>query len=163
MLSKFTFEKEIEAFAIEINLRKVKWLLIPSYNPNFCNLRVHLNAIDKAIEFYFKTYDKILIAGDFNAQVSDIKLDTFCSIWNLKSLGKEPTCFKNPNNPSCIDLFLTNTIRSFQETQVFETGLSDFHKLVVTVLKSTFPKSPPKIITYENFQTIYFEMILILC
>ena len=152
MLSKFTFEKEIEAFTIEINLCKVKWLLVCSYNPNFCNLPVHLNAIDKAIEFYSKTYDKILIAGDFNAQVSDIKLDTFCSIWNLKSLGKEPTCFKNPNNPSCIDLFLTNTIRSFQETQVFETGLSDFHKLVVTVLKSTFPKSRPKIITYRSYK-----------
>ena len=36
-----------------------------------------------------------------------------------KKLSKEPTCFKNPNNPSCIDLFLTNTIRSFQETQLF--------------------------------------------
>ena len=107
MLSKFTFEKEIEAFAIEINLRKVKWLLVCSYDPNFCNLPVHLNAIDKAIEFHSKTYVKILIAGDFNAQVSDKKLDTFCSIWNLKRLGKESTCFKNPNNPSCIDLFLT--------------------------------------------------------
>ena len=52
---------EIEAFAIEINLRKVKWLLVCSYNPNFCNLPVHLNAIDKALEFYSKTYDKILI------------------------------------------------------------------------------------------------------
>ena len=94
MLSKFTFEKEIEAFAIEINLRKVKWLLVFSYNPNFCNLPVHLNAIDKAIEFYSKTYDKILIAGDFNAEVSDIKLDTFCSIWNLKDLRKEPYVLK---------------------------------------------------------------------
>ena len=53
------------------------------------------------------------IVGDFNAQVSDIKLETICSIWNLKSLRKKPKCFKNPNNPSCIDLFLTNTIRSF--------------------------------------------------
>ena len=49
MLSKFTFEKEIEAFPIEINLRKVKWLLICSHNPNICNLPVHLNAIDKVI------------------------------------------------------------------------------------------------------------------
>ena len=111
VLSKFTFEKEI---AVEINLRKVNWLLVWSYNPHFCNLPVHLNGIDKATEFYSKTYDKILIAGDFNVQVSDIKLDIFCSIWNLKSLGKEPTCFKNSNNPSCIYLFLTNTTRSFQ-------------------------------------------------
>ena len=36
MLNKFTFEKEIEAFAIEINLCKVKWLLFCSYNTNFC-------------------------------------------------------------------------------------------------------------------------------
>ena len=129
--------------------------MLCSYNPSFCNLPVHLNAIDKTIEFYSKTYDKILIAGDFNAEVSDIKLDTFCSIWNLKSLGKEPTCFKNPNNPSCIDLFLTSANRNFQKTQVFEVGLSDFHKLVVTVLKSTFPKSrppPPKIITYRSYK-----------
>ena len=79
MLSKFPFEKQIEAFAIEINLRKVKWLLVCSYNSNFCNLPVHLNAIDKAIKFYSKGYDKILIAGGFNAQVSDIKLDAFYS------------------------------------------------------------------------------------
>ena len=59
---------------------------------------------------------------------------------DLKILEKEPTYFKNPNNPSYTDLFLTNTIRSFQETQVFITGLSDFDKLVVTVLRSTFPK-----------------------
>ena len=75
---------------------------------------------DKVVKFYSKTYDTFLIAGDFNARVSDIKIDIFCSICNLKSLGKEPTCFENPNNPSYIYLFLTNTIRSFQETQYFK-------------------------------------------
>ena len=131
-------------------MNKVKWLLVCSYNPNFTNLLVHLSALDKPVEFYSKTVDKILIAGDFNVQVSNIKLDAFCSIWNLKSLGQEPTYFKNPSNPSCIDLFLTKTVRSFPETQVFETGLSDFHKLVVTFLKRIFPKSPPKIILYGS-------------
>ena len=126
--------------------------VVCSYNTNFCNLPVHLNGINQAIEFYSKTYGKILIPGDFNAQVSYEMLDTFWSIWNLKSLAKEPTCFKNPNNPSCIDLFLTNTVRSFQETQVFQTGLSDFHKLVVTVLNSTFPKSPPNIVAYKSYK-----------
>ena len=35
---------------------------------------------------------------------------------------------------------------------MFETGLSDFHKLVVTVLNSTFPKSPSKIMTYKSYK-----------
>ena len=159
LLSKLTFEKEIEAFTVEINLRKVTWLLVCFYNPKFCNLPLHLNAIDKAIEFYSKIYDKILIAEDFNVQISDIKLDTFCSIRNLKSLGKEPKCFKNSSSPSCIDLLLTNTIRSFQETKVFETGLSHFHKLVVMVLKSTFPKSPLNIVTYGSYKNLPNDLL----
>ena len=54
MLSWFTFEKSIEAFAIENNLGKIKWLLVCSYNPNLCNIPVHLNAIEKAIDFNSK-------------------------------------------------------------------------------------------------------------
>ena len=45
---------------------------------------------------------------------------------NLYSLIKQPTCFKNPENPSCIDLILTNKPNSFQTKCVIETGLSDF-------------------------------------
>ena len=76
---------------------------------------------------------------------------------NLKSLENEPTCFKNPKNPS---LFLSNTIRSFLETQMFETGLCNFHKLVVTVLKSTFPKSHPEIITYRCYKNFLFKQLI---
>ena len=36
----------------------------------------------------------------------------------LKSVIKEPTCYKNPNNPSCIDLILTDKPRSFQHSCV---------------------------------------------
>ena len=55
-LSRFTFEKEIEAFATENNQGKVKWLLVCSYNPNFCNGLVHSNAIDRAINFNSKKF-----------------------------------------------------------------------------------------------------------
>ena len=51
-----------------------------------------------------------------------------------------PTCFKNPEKPSCIDLILTNCPRSFQTSCAIEIGLSDFHKLVVTVMKTTYKK-----------------------
>ena len=56
------------------------------------------------------------------------------------------------DNPSCIDLILTNRIKSFQNTCVLETGLSDFHKLTATVMKSTFRKQEPKIIHYRNYK-----------
>ena len=46
--------------------------------------------------------------------------------------------------------FLTNKNLYFQETNAFETGLSDFHKLVVTVMKTYFRKMKPKTIRYRS-------------
>ena len=64
----------------------------------------------------------------------------------------EPTCYKNPLNPSCIDLFLTNNVNSFQKTFVSETGLSDFHKLIGTMMNSHIPKQKPNIIKYRKYK-----------
>ena len=83
------------------------------------------------------------------------QLRIFFSSFNLNSMINKPTCFKNPNKPSCIDHILTNCPRSFQNSCVIETGLSDFHKLVVTVMKTTYKKSQPKIITYRSYK--YFN------
>ena len=61
-------------------------------------------------------------------------------------------CFKNPSNPSCIDLILTNAPRSFQNSCAIETGLSDCHKMTITVMKATFEKLPPKVIKYRDYR-----------
>ena len=65
----------------------------------------------------------------------------------LKTLAKI-TCFKNANNPSTIDLFLTNNSLAFQNTTTTLTGFSDCHKLVLTVLKTTFSENKPKELFY---------------
>ena len=62
----------------------------------------------------------------------------FCENYDLRSLVKESMCFKNPENPSCIDLILTRKPRSFIKTGVIETGLSDYHKLVTIVMNMHF-------------------------
>ena len=72
--------------------------------------------------------------------------------YSLRNLVKQKTCFKNPENPACIDLILTNFPRSFQNSNVFETGLSDFHKLTTTVLKQYFPKLKPKVVNYRDYR-----------
>ena len=56
---------------------------------------------------------------------------------------------KNPNHPLSIDLFLTNPPKYFQNSSVREAGLSDFHKMVITVMKMSFQKLEPKIIHYR--------------
>ena len=106
--------------------------------------------MNKGLDVYLKHYDNLLILGDLNSDLKDGCLNAFSNVNNLKSLNKEPTCFKNPNNPSCIDLFLTNRSRYFQNTSTIETGISDFHKLVVTVLKMFYKKQKPKVIQYRN-------------
>ena len=61
------------------------------------------------------------------------------------NLIKEPTCFKNPENPTLIDLIdLTNKPLSFKNTYMIEDGLSDFPKMIVAVMKMHFPKMKPQ-------------------
>ena len=98
-----------------------------------------------------------MILGDFNAELNNDIMNTFCSIFNLKSLISTPTCFKSIENPSCIDLILTNKPRSFQKSSVLETGLSDFHLLTFTILKTHFRKKPPQIVKYRDFRKYSIE------
>ena len=70
--------------------------------------------------------------------MTDTNLKDFCNLYLLKKLIKKPTYFKNPENPKTIDLILTNRARSFCNSGTLGTGLSDFHKLTVTVLKNVF-------------------------
>ena len=98
--------------------------------------------LDKALDLY-SHYDKKLLFGDFNIEVSDV-LSIFLYQQDLENLFKGKNCFKNANNPSTIDLFLTNNSLAFQNTIATFTGLSDCHKLVLTVLKTTFSKNKPK-------------------
>ena len=58
-------------------------------------------------------------------------MKTFCESYTLSSLIKELTCYENPQNPSCIDLILTNSPYSFQNSCVIETGLSDFYMMTL--------------------------------
>ena len=49
--------------------------------------------------FYSKSYENILLKGDFNAEISDSHVDIFCAIYHLKSLIKEATFYKNLEKP----------------------------------------------------------------
>ena len=110
------------------------------------------SVISRTMDIHSFNYDNFIFFGDFNANVSDKAMLDFCESYNLKSLIKQPTCFKNFENPSCIDLFLTNGLRSFCSSYVIGTGLCDFHKITVSVMKMHYRKLPPKIINYRDYK-----------
>ena len=93
-------------------------------------------------------FDDIILLRDFIVCVDDETMKTFCKSYCLESLIKQPACFKNPEKPSYIDLILTNRPQS---THVIETGLSDFYKITIFVLKMPFRRLLPKLITYRDF------------
>ena len=69
----------------------------------------------------------------------------------------QPTCYKNPDKSTCIDLILTNCPGSFQNSCVIETGLSDFHKMTATVMKTSYQKIEPRVINYRDYESFFNE------
>ena len=90
--------------------------------------------------------------GDFNAKPNDATMKNFCLIYCCKNIVKDKTCFKNPINPTCIDMIITNKPKSFQESEVVETGLFDFHKMSLTVMKVFYNKKPRKSFNIESIK-----------
>ena len=70
-----------------------------------------------------------MIIRDFNVEAMPVlqRYVSFSDSYSVKNLIKEPTCYKNPNKPFCI-----------KHSCVIETGLSNFHRMTVTVMKATF-------------------------
>ena len=93
-------------------------------------------------------YERFLGMGDFDLEpikntMSDVmellhtQVKCQLDLKNLKNLVCVLACFKNPEDPPCIDLVIT-------KKTLFETGFSDCHKPVVTVMKSYFRNIEPK-------------------
>ena len=134
--------------------------MVGAYNPQKVQTSNFLKVLGENLSHYLPHYDNIIMLGDFNCELTEYVMDEFTSIFNLRSLIKTPTCFKSQENPSCIDLILTNRMSSFQNSSTIETGLSDFHHLVFTVMKTTFRKKPPKVIRYRNYKNYVPENYL---
>ena len=101
-------------------------------------------------------YENVVVMGDFNIDINKRgarldNLDKFCNLFNLTNLIKSETLI-TLNHKSSIDLILTNRPSSFHSTCTTETGLSDFHLLILTFFKSHYIRLRPKIIEYRNYK-----------
>ena len=70
--------KPIEGFYIELNLGNDKWFLNCSDHPHENNTGIHLKSFSDFLDLHSSTYKKVLILGDFNVEVDDQNVKTFC-------------------------------------------------------------------------------------
>ena len=144
--------KPVEAFYVEKNLHNDRWLINCSYSPHKNTIGNHLRILSEKLDIYSSSYSNFIILGDFNIEVKEQQIKTFCDNYGLKNLIRQPTCYKHPSNPTCIDFILTNAPQKFQSTCVLETGLSDFHLMTVTVMRKIFKKLKPRTINYRSYK-----------
>ena len=147
--------KNAETIFLELTIVKKRWCILFACRPPNTDKEEFFDEVSVSLNKILGKYD-IVLAGDLNIDqlrscsdspknhLSDMK-DRF----SLKNLIKEPTCFKSQNS-TLLDLILTNRPRSFMQSHNFETGLSDCHKLVCSILRASFKKFPPKIIIYRD-------------
>ena len=90
--------------------------------------------------------------GDFNSQPTEEAMKSFCQMHNFNNLLDKPTGYKTPTSPS------------FKALATFETGLSRFHKMTLTVLKASFAKLKLRLLNYRNYKffnnTLFRDQIL---
>ena len=112
-------ETSYEGMFIEIIINKQKWLIVCSYNPHLNSIDDHLRKKELSIDLLSNKYQNLLILGDLNCEINKSSMPTFCESLDLKILINSPTCFKNPENPKCIDHMLTNRSNQFQNCLLY--------------------------------------------
>ena len=85
-----------EWFFVELNLRKKKWLVCCSYNPDNSNIQTHLASLSTNFDIYSSQYDHFIALGDFNVEIDNKYMKDFCSSFNFKTLIRVPACYKKP-------------------------------------------------------------------
>ena len=83
------------------------------------------------------------------------QLSAFMKDYNYCNLTKSNTCYKSDG--SCIDLILTNRKYYFKNTSSFETGISEHHRLIYSMLKRTFEKKESEKVTCRNYKQFQWE------
>ena len=93
-LTKYEFSERIERIFIEINLRKLKWLLFGTYHLPSQSNSFYVDNVGRALGISTQTYDRFLLVGDFNAEEKEFTLENFMDLYNLNNLVKDNSCFK---------------------------------------------------------------------
>ena len=85
-------------------------------------------------------------------------MEEFMKDYNLKNLLNGPTCFRNPDQAFLWRFLWRSLIKVFRHPRLlysqYLTGISDFHKMVMAVLKVYFKKKGPSVTQYRDYKNL---------
>ena len=147
LLSIHNTSNDIQVIPFELNIRKEKSMFMCIYRPPKQNSQYFLENLSSIADHYSSIYNNYMFLGDFNMEPNCLALTSFMQSFNLFNLIKTNTC-----KGTCIDLILTNRKYCFKHSSTFETGRSDHHHLLYSMLKTRFKREESKHFIYRDYK-----------
>ena len=143
--------EESETICIEVTISKKTWCItLAERPPRNDNKIMFFNESSLSLNQCVNKYDNIIVMGDLNIDISNKRkgnnkfLADYCDTFSLQNIITGKSWHKSSTDIS-IDLMLTNRPRSFHKTSIFETGISNHHKLILSFFRSYFTRIPKKL------------------
>ena len=147
-----------ETICLELTVSNRKWFILFGYRPpQENNKHVSFNELNETLSKAVNSYENLIVIGDQNIDVSDLVKDGnnylshFVFTFSQLNLINRKTCYKNASG-TAIDIMLTNKPHCFQKKSTVVIGLSDFQKMIISCLKTTFKKIPPKKVIFRDYK-----------
>ena len=151
-----------ETICLEVTISKKKWCVTFAYRrPYNSNKDSFFKEFKKSLSNITGKYENILVAGDLNIDILCKKKDSKNYLSDLLVLKfiSGVTCVKSSVGFT-IDVILTNRPRNFHHTTLPETGMSDCHKLTLSLFRAFFKRIPAKSIEYRKYSKFSTEAFL---
>ena len=136
--------------------RKRKTVDFDTYKPPNINNSSFLNELYNTITFDSTLYKNCVLLGDLNIVRDNTELQNFYESFLFEYLIKKQTCCKG-DTPTGVDHIITNILNRFMKLITLKTGISNHHKMIMTIFRSTFAKGKPKTFYYHCYKKFNLE------
>ena len=142
----------IEYMSFEVCFKRRTWFLVYMYKPPKVSDESAWSVLSQLADNFVDSSKLAIFFGDINHDMfKDNILHDLCDVYDLKNVIRGPTCFKG-ENPTLLDVFLTNKPSSFCNCINIDTGISDFHNLTGVISKLHAPQANRRRITYRSMK-----------
>ena len=150
----YTESGRVEVLVMEVILNGEKWFYSSVYKKptvKSCHFIVVLQSVfDKCLH----EQANFIASGDFNTNMLNKGecITDLLYICGLKNIVTKPTCHKNREQPTLIDLIVTNVPKRLKSVTNVDTGLSDYHDILCVATKMCIPVKKRKHIMYRSYK-----------